>query len=66
MDLEAIRKEWVELNGKLVSLCKSKGGTLTWDEYLAEGGSRIEELKTMWNRLCPEKIVFKSEDYGKR
>jgi hypothetical protein len=61
MNLEAIRKEWMELNSKLISLCKSKGGILTWDEYLAGGGSRIEELKTMWNRLCPEVIIYKGK-----
>lgn len=67
MNLEEIRKEWLDLNSKVIQACRMrKNGTLTWDEYLAGGGSRIEELKTMWNRLCAEKMVFKSEDYGKR
>ena len=60
MNLEEIRKEWLDLNSKVIQACRMKSdGTLTWDEYLAAGGKRIEELRVMWNRLSPEVVIYK-------
>lgn len=62
MTLEEIRKEWINLNGKVIQACRMKSNrTLTWDEYLAAGGKRIEELRVMWNRLSPEVIIYKGK-----
>ena len=62
MTLEEIRKEWINLNSKVIQVCRVKSnGTLTWDEYLAAGGQRIEELRVMWNRLSPEVIIYKGK-----
>ena len=62
MTLEEVREEWINLNGKVIQACIVKSnGTLTWDEYLAAGGKRIEELRVMWNRLSPEVIIYKGK-----
>ena len=60
MTLDEIRKEWINLNEKVIQVCKARGGTLTWDEYLAAGGKRIEELRVMWDRLSPEVVIYKT------
>lgn len=42
MTLEEIRKEWINLNSKVIQACRMRENrTLTWDEYLAAGGKRI-------------------------
>lgn len=62
MTLEEIRREWINLNSKVIQACRMKSnGTLTCDEYLAAGGKRIEELRVMWNRLSPEVIIYKGK-----
>lgn len=62
MTLEEVREEWININGKVIQACRMKSdGTLTWDEYLAAGGKRIEELRVMWNRLSPEVVIYKGK-----
>lgn len=46
MNLEEIRKEWLDLNSKVIQACRMrKNGTLTWDEYLAAGGKKNRGVK---------------------
>lgn len=61
MTLDEIRKEWINLNERVIQACKARGGALTWTEYLTSGGERIEELRVIWNRLSPEVIIYKGK-----
>lgn len=61
MTKDEIKTEWMKLNEKVIQACRMReNGTLTWNEYLAAGGKRIEELRVMWNALAPEVVIYKT------
>lgn len=51
--LDEIRKEYNDLNYEVFKIAQERGGSLKWDEYLAVGGDRLEELSEEWRKLSP-------------